>query len=93
MAASHVMGRWAYGREIACGSGGCRNLAEWLIMGTKNGRQLTRNQPVCNLHRDSAVTLFEQRNRGLFLGSGPDVVPFQDPWAAPRRKRRQQVTG
>lgn len=73
------MGRWAYGAEIPCGSGRCRNLAEWLIMGTRDGRQLTRNQPVCGLHRGPATKLFRERNRYLFLGAPPEVVPLQDP--------------
>ncbi len=86
------MGRWAWGDEVACFTGGCRNLAEWLILHEENPRLWDRyglraaaNQPVCWLHLDSAQRLLVQRSS---LGVRLSVVPFQDPTAPPRRKRR-----
>lgn len=84
------MGRHAYGDEISCGghSGGCRNLAEWLIR-PKWGSPW----PVCGLHLQPKLDLLKKRfetSNGLYI---PEVVPFQDPTAVPTRKRKRPRTG
>lgn len=83
------MGRWAYGDELACGgkpagSGGCRNLAEWLIR-PKQGRPWLR----CTLHLDSSLRMLRTRwetSNGLYP---PEVEPFQDATEVPVRKRKR----
>lgn len=81
------MGRWAYGDEIACGKGRCRNLAEWLLLDGQVSRtyHARRTFPVCGLHLDSTVTLLVRRHQ-LY---NPEVVPLEDPWREPTRKRKR----
>lgn len=86
------MGRWAYGFEITCagrhasdGVGGCMNLATWLLI---NDRWPGRNWLTCDPHLASAISLIIKYQQAY----KPLVLPFQDPWARPRRKRKAART-
>ena len=75
------MGRHAYGDEVRCGAGGCRNLAEWLIM---SDQQPGRNQPVCQLHRDSQIEVYVRK----WHVTTTTLVPLHSVHEPPPRKRR-----
>lgn len=84
--------RWARGAEIACGgtpamSGGCRNLAVWMVKMYLRGEPYRRGTVICNLHKDSYVRLMRERNKRTY---GVEIVaePFQDPTEVPSRKRK-----
>lgn len=83
------MGRWAYGDEIACTNGRCRNLAEWIIHGAYG-----RNWPVCWLHLSSASQMVKQRDRWVFGKHARfEILPFQDASVTPVRKRKRRRAG
>ena len=69
------MGRRARGDEIACGAGGCRNLAEWKVLSDLLvGPQDRKTWVFCGLHRDSGIKLLRQRK---FVDI-PGIEPFQE---------------
>jgi hypothetical protein len=82
------MGRWAWGEEISCGgtAGGCRNLAEYLIV---TGVQWPRNQLVCWLHAEPAMRLLHERYDRMLPRVTLTLLPFQDPWAPVHRQRKR----
>lgn len=85
------MGRHARGNEISCGAGGCRNLAEWLLLsdlsvGRNSPSRFTYNWLSCGLHLDPRRRLMVERKMAL----RPEVVPFQDPTEVSLTKRKHQ---
>jgi hypothetical protein len=70
--------RHARGREIACYSGGCPNLGQWLIM---SDLWPGRNSVACTLHLDPQ----RENLRRSGWHRDPQVVPFQDPYQRPPR--------
>lgn len=61
------------------------NLATWLLI---NDKYLSRNRLSCDPHLASAISLLAKYH-GVYK---PLVLPFQDPWVRPRRKRKAART-